>query len=121
MSYLTIARGLEQPDTSTAEAYRAYRAAPEITPPPVADSPSPPRACAESAICAVSPPPYSDPAYAPLDDVIAADEAAKYPHPTIVARVERLRLVAADPDATPLDRAVCDDWERILTFKERTP
>lgn len=73
----------------------------------------------ESAISAASHPSSSYPlGYAPLDDVIAANEATKHPRLAIVARVERLRVVAARDDATALDRAILTDWETILAQKE---
>ena len=55
--------------------------------------------------------------YAQLDDVIAADVAGKHPHPEIVTRADRLAARAALAGATTLDRALADDWRRILAAK----
>ena len=55
--------------------------------------------------------------YAQLDDVIAADVAGKHPHPEIVVRADRLAARAARAGATALDRALADDWRRILAAK----
>ena len=67
----------------------------------------------------IIPSPGPAPTFAPLDDVIAADVAARRPHLEVVARVERLRL-AANEAATPLDRVVLADWEKILHHMEST-
>ena len=119
MTYLDIARGLKSPVSGTMDPFRAYRAAPTPDTPLVDGSPPPPPTCAESAISAVSPRPQvhsSD--YAPLDDVIAADMAARYPHSEIVARADRLARRAAAPGAPALDRVLADDWQRILVFAD---
>jgi hypothetical protein len=52
--------------------------------------------------------------HAPLDEIIAVDEARKHSREDIEARLARLDARAALPDASVLDRAVADDWRRIL-------
>ena len=54
--------------------------------------------------------------YAQLDDVIAADVATRHPRSEIIVRAERLAARAASPEATSLDRALADDWRRVLAF-----
>jgi hypothetical protein len=53
-----------------------------------------------------------------LDGVIAADMASKFTRTEIAARVERLAARVAQPDATPFDQTMLDDWLRILDVKE---
>jgi len=72
-----------------------------------------------SEISEISPPPGHDDPYAPLDDVIAADMAMKITPDALGARVTRLSARAMLPEATPLDRAIADDWRRILAAADR--
>ncbi len=55
--------------------------------------------------------------YQPLDEVIAASEADRRPLKEIETRLQRLEERAAAPDATELERAVADDWQRIRAAK----
>ena len=70
-----------------------------------------------SEICEESPP-RPEPGFDPLDDVIAADVAAKHDRTTILARIDRCAARAALPGATAVDRQAVTDWRRILTAKD---